>query len=86
MVRPSWVPQLADAEELIDRLDLGPEIRYPVLVPNERGLERALAHGLREVAVFASATETFARKNLNRSLAESMAMIGPVVAGAGRRG
>jgi hydroxymethylglutaryl-CoA lyase len=82
MVRPSWVPQLADAEELLDRLDLASEIRYPVLVPNERGLERALAHGVREVAVFASATETFARKNLNRSLAESMAMIGPVVTGA----
>ena len=82
MVRPSWVPQLADAEELLDRLDLAREIRYPVLVPNERGLERALAHGVREVAVFASATETFARKNLNRSLAESMAMIGPAVTGA----
>jgi hydroxymethylglutaryl-CoA lyase len=79
VVHPKWVPQLADAEELLDRLDLTGSVRYPVLVPNERGLDRALAHGVREVAVFASATETFARKNLNRTLAESLEMIAPVV-------
>jgi len=79
VVHPKWVPQLADAEQLLDLLDFAGDIRYPVLVPNERGLERALAHGVREVAVFASATETFARKNLNRSMAGSMEMIGAVV-------
>ncbi|MGZ6800946.1 MAG: hydroxymethylglutaryl-CoA lyase, partial [Mycobacteriaceae bacterium] len=57
-VRPEWVPQLADAEELLATLGPAPEgIRMPVLVPNRRGLDRALAAGVREVAVFASATE-----------------------------
>lgn len=79
LVHPKWVPQLADAEQLLERIDLAGGIRYPVLVPNAQGLERALALGVREIAVFASATETFARRNLNRTLAESLAMIGPVV-------
>jgi len=79
VVHPTWVPQLADAEELLDRLDLAGGIRLPVLVPNERGLDRALAKGVRDVAVFASATETFAQRNLNRTLDESLAMIEPVV-------
>ena len=79
VVHPRWVPQLADAEELLDRLDLSGAVRLPVLVPNERGLDRALEHGVREVAVFASATETFAHKNLNRTMAESLVMIEPVV-------
>jgi hydroxymethylglutaryl-CoA lyase len=57
-------------------------VRRPVLVPNLRGLERALALGVRDVAVFASATETFARRNLNRSLTESLEMFAPVVARA----
>ena len=78
----SWVPQLGDAEELLALLghDLPP--RAPVLVPNARGLERALACGVREVAVFASATETFAKRNLNRTVAESLQMFAPVVDGA----
>jgi hydroxymethylglutaryl-CoA lyase len=79
VVHPQWVPQLADAEQLLDLIDLDGDVRYPVLVPNERGLDRALAHGVREIAVFASATETFARRNLNRTVAESMQIIGPVV-------
>jgi len=82
-VPPSWVPQLADATEVLDLLGdegLGP--RRPVLVPNERGLDRALEAGVGAVAVFGSATETFARKNLNRSVAESIDMFAPVVARA----
>ena len=77
-----WIPQLGDAEELLALL--GPEQppRAPVLVPNVRGLERALACGAREVAVFASATESFARRNLNSTVAESLEMFAPVVAGA----
>jgi len=81
-VHPKWVPQLADAAELLAAVDRQAWIRYPVLVPNERGLERALAARVRDVAVFASATETFARKNLNRSLDESIQMFKPVVAHA----
>jgi hydroxymethylglutaryl-CoA lyase len=78
-VHPKWVPQLADAEELLDRLAYVDGVRYPVLVPNERGLDRALAKGIREIAIFGSATETFARRNLNRTVAESIAMFAPVV-------
>ena len=70
-VRPEWVPQLADAEQLIGALETGNGTRYPVLVPNERGLDRALGRGVRDIAIFGSATETFARRNLNRGIAES---------------
>jgi hydroxymethylglutaryl-CoA lyase len=81
-VHPRWVPQLADAEDLMTRLgdSLGDASRdLPVLVPNERGLDRALELGCRHVAIFGSATETFAQKNLNRSLDEQFAMFEPVV-------
>ena len=77
-VHPRWVPQLADAEDLMTLLgDVGHDL--PVLVPNERGLDRALELGCRHVAIFGSATETFAQKNLNRSLDEQFAMFEPVV-------
>lgn len=77
-VHPRWVPQLADAAELMSRLgDTGRDC--PVLVPNERGLDRALELGLRHVAVFASATETFAAKNLNRTLETQLEMFAPTV-------
>ncbi|QKW35517.1 hydroxymethylglutaryl-CoA lyase [Actinomadura sp. NAK00032] len=78
-VHPKWVPQLADAEQLLDVLPRSPRLRYPVLVPNERGLERALSNGVTEIAIFGSATETFARRNLNRTVDESLAMFAPVV-------
>jgi hydroxymethylglutaryl-CoA lyase len=81
-VRPEWVPQLADAEQLIAALETGRGTRYPVLVPNERGLDRALGLGVRDIAIFGSATETFAHRNLNRGIAESIAMFAPVVARA----
>ncbi len=84
-VSPRWVPQLADAEELLTRLAGGPAdgaVPMPVLVPNLRGLERALALGVRRIAVFASATDTFARRNLNRSFEDQFAMFEPVVARA----
>ncbi|MBT2523868.1 hydroxymethylglutaryl-CoA lyase [Streptomyces sp. ISL-99] len=80
-VHPKWVPQLADAEELFPLLrDVNAEL--PVLVPNSRGLDRALALGARRIAVFGSATETFASRNLNRTVDESLAMFEPVVARA----
>src|SRR5690606_37451295 len=81
-VSPRWVPQLGDAAEVMAALDRVEGVRHPVLVPNERGLERALAAGVDELAVFASATESFAQRNLNRSVAESLAMFAPVVSGA----
>ena len=79
-VSPRWVPQLADAAEVLDLL--GPAGRgpnRPVLVPNERGLDRALAAGVEAIAIFGSATESFAQRNLGRSVAESVAMFAPVV-------
>jgi hydroxymethylglutaryl-CoA lyase len=78
-VRPEWVPQLADAEELLTKLPDAPGVRFPVLVPNPRGLSRALAAGVGTIAIFGSATETFAQRNLNRSIDESLAMFAPVV-------
>jgi hydroxymethylglutaryl-CoA lyase len=78
-VHPKWVPQLADAAELLDRLDLPEGLRAPVLVPNERGLDRALAAGVQEIAIFASATETFAAKNLNSTLDDQFAMFTPTI-------
>ena len=82
LVRADLLPQLADAEELLAGLERRPDVRYPVLVPNRRGLERAIAAGVSEVALFASATEAFARANLNRSRVESMAAFSEVAAGA----
>jgi hydroxymethylglutaryl-CoA lyase len=82
-VHPKWVPQLADAEELFPLVSgLRQQyagLRLPVLVPNERGLDRALALGSADIAVFASATESFARRNLNRGVEESLEMFAPVV-------
>jgi hydroxymethylglutaryl-CoA lyase len=88
-VHPKWVPQLADAAELMTGLtaELGDRAReLPVLVPNERGLDRAVELGMRHVAVFASATETFASKNLNRTLASQFEMFAPTVARAREQG
>ncbi|GGM76254.1 hydroxymethylglutaryl-CoA lyase [Dactylosporangium sucinum] len=90
-VHPKWVPQLADAAQLLERLATVDGVRYPVLVPNERGLDRALALGVRDIAIFGSATESFARRNLNRTVDESLEMFAPVVdrargAGLGVRG
>ena len=81
-VSPRWVPQLADADELMARLRRRPGVRYPVLVPNERGLQRALAAEANELAIFVSATETFAKQNLGTTLDGAIAMAAPVVAAA----
>ncbi len=85
-VHPKWVPQLADAEALLTAIRPAAGVRYPVLVPNERGLDRALDLGVRDIAVFGSATETFARRNLNRTVNESLQMFAPVVARAREAG
>ncbi|HEY3894633.1 MAG TPA: hydroxymethylglutaryl-CoA lyase [Pseudonocardiaceae bacterium] len=78
-VHPRWVPQLADAAELLGRLAPHRGVRYPVLVPNERGLDRALGAGATEIAIFASATESFAQRNLNRGFDAQFAMFAPVL-------
>jgi hydroxymethylglutaryl-CoA lyase len=88
-VHPRWVPQLADAYDVMTRLvdTLGDRAQeLPVLVPNERGLDRALELGCKHIAIFGSATETFARRNLNRSLDEQFAMFEPTVKRAREHG
>ena len=78
-VSPKWIPQLADAAEVMAALKPRPGVDYPVLVPNVQGLERALAAGARSVAVFTAASDAFNRKNINCDIAESLARIRPVV-------
>ena len=85
-VSPKWVPQLADAEEVFRRLRPREGVVYSALVPNEQGMERALACGVRKVAVFTAATESFSRKNTNASIAESLARFAPVLEMAGKAG
>lgn len=85
-VRPGRVPQLADADELLRRLVRAEGVDYPVLVPDARGLDRALAAGVEHVAVFASATGAFAERNLNRTLESQFDMFSPVVARAREHG
>lgn len=78
-VSPKWVPQLADAADLITLLGAdGLGRNRPVLTPNEKGLDRALELGVSAVAIFGSATESFSQRNLNRSVAESVEMFRPV--------
>ena len=86
LVRPDLVPALADGDELLGLLDLQGPVRHPVLVPNERGLDRALSLGVREIAVFASATEAFAQRNLGRGLEESLVSYEVVVGRAKEAG
>ena len=81
-VSPKWVPQMADAAEVMARLVRRPGVAYPVLTPNLKGFEAALAAGATEVAVFGAASESFSRKNINCSIAESLARFEPVMAAA----
>jgi hydroxymethylglutaryl-CoA lyase len=78
-VHPRWVPQLADAAEVLAGITPADGVRYPVLVPNETGLDRALEAGVAEVAVFGAASEAFSQRNLNRTIDESLDMFAPVV-------
>jgi len=78
-VSPKWVPQLADAAEVFTGIHRKPGVRYPVLVPNEQGYERARAVGANEVAVFTAASEAFNRKNINASIDESIERFRPVI-------
>lgn len=78
-VSPAWVPQLADAADVFAAIDRRPGIAYPVLVPNEKGYERARAVGVQEVAVFTAASEAFNRKNINAGIDESIERFRPVL-------
>ncbi len=81
-VSPKWVPQLADAEAVLAGVDFRPGTDYPVLVPNMKGLERALAGGVREIAVFTAASESFNRRNINAGIDESFERIAEIVEAA----
>ena len=72
-VSPKWVPQMGDASAVFAGISKRPGVRYTALVPNQQGLQRAIASGVAEVAVFAAASETFSRKNINQSIDESLA-------------
>jgi hydroxymethylglutaryl-CoA lyase len=85
-VHPKWIPQLADAQDLIKQLEPQPDVRYSALVPNMKGLERALESGIRRIAVFTAASETFNRKNINMGVQESIDVFTPVVARALKEG
>jgi len=85
-VSPTAIPQLADADELMSRLERRAGLRYPVLVPNLRGLERAEAAGADAVCVFTAASEPFTRANINMTIAESIDAFRPVLARARERG
>ena len=85
-VSPKWIPQLADAAEVMAAIRRKPETRYTALTPNLKGFAAALAAGADEVAVFASASEGFSRQNINCSISESLARFEPVLAAASERG
>jgi hydroxymethylglutaryl-CoA lyase len=85
-VSPKWVPQMADASEVFAGIRRKPGVRYTALVPNRAGLERAIAAGVNEVAIFAAASETFSRRNINQSIDESLATYRTVVDGAKNAG
>ncbi|MCU1418785.1 MAG: Hydroxymethylglutaryl-CoA lyase [Schumannella sp.] len=85
-VSPKWVPQMADAGQVMAEIIRRPGVFYPVLVPNEKGMEAALVAGAKEIAVFASASETFSQKNINCSIAESLERFAPVMQTAKQHG
>ncbi len=85
-VSPKWIPQMAGASEVLAGLGKRSSVSYPVLVPNLKGLEAALAAGAEEIAVFGAASETFSQKNINCSIAESLERFAPVVEIANRQG
>lgn len=78
-VSPKWVPQMADSEAVMTGLKTLPDTRYPVLVPNMAGFERAINAGATEIAVFTAASESFSKRNTNCSISESLARLEPVI-------
>ena len=85
-VRPDWIPQLADTDEVAQRVARKPGVRYTALVPNRAGLDRAVAAGIQEVAVFMSATESHNLKNTNKTVAQSLEHFAEIVPAAKEQG
>ena len=85
-VSPKWVPQLADAAEVLAQIQRGPGVAYPVLVPNRKGLDAAIAAGCEEIVIFGAATEAFSKRNTNCSIAEGLARFSEVCAVALQHG
>lgn len=85
-VSPKWVPQMADSAAVLKGIRRKPGVSYPVLVPNLQGFEAAVAAGVEEIAIFGAASETFSRKNINCSIAESLARFAPVAEAARAQG
>ena len=81
-VSPRWVPQMAGTAEVLAGIRRAPGVSYPVLTPNLRGFEDAVAAGAEEVAIFAAASETFSRKNINCSIDESLRRFEPLAEAA----
>src|SRR5213075_938247 len=85
-VSPKWIPQMADHTEVLERIRRKPGVSYPVLTPNLKGFEAARAAGAQEVAIFGAASETFSRKNINCSIAESLDRFTPILVEAKKAG
>jgi isopropylmalate/homocitrate/citramalate synthase len=85
-VSPKWIPQLADAAEVLARIERKPGVSYPVLVPNRKGLDAAIAAGCDEIVIFGAATETFSKRNTNCTIAEGIARFSEVCAQALKHG
>jgi hydroxymethylglutaryl-CoA lyase len=85
-VSPKWVPQMADTEQVYREIPKDPGIEYPVLVPNMKGLERAIESGVKSIAIFTAASDTFNKRNINMSIDESFANYTPVAARARAEG
>ncbi|MBV8517285.1 MAG: hydroxymethylglutaryl-CoA lyase [Acidobacteria bacterium] len=85
-VSPKWVPQMADSAEVYREIPKDPGVEYPVLVPNLKGFERAIEAGVRSIAIFTAASDTFNKRNINMSIDDSFANYAPVVARAREEG
>jgi hydroxymethylglutaryl-CoA lyase len=85
-VSPKWVPQMADTAEVFREIPKDPGVEYPVLVPNMKGLERAIEAGVKSIAIFTAASDTFNKRNINMSIDESFANYAPVAAKARAEG
>ena len=81
-VSPKWVLQMADTADVLARITRHPGTRYPVLVPNRKGLDGAIAAGVEDIAIFGAASESFSQKNINCSISESLERFAPVAADA----
>ncbi len=86
LVSPKAIPQMADADVLLARLERRPGVRYPVLVPNQRGLERAIAAGVEAICLFTAATDAYAEHNIQMTIDQSLATFEPIAVEARRRG